>query len=253
VSKRGPGIALLARRYWLWPPALAVLALTLWPVGAIAGTSSPAVSRRDVTLSNEWTYTTWAVANYAARVRVKPNERAHSFARLRLKTPDGFLESFVLLREHWTGSHAWVKLRVPGRPNGRTGWVLRSALSGVMVTHKLIVVDRKTERLVLYKDGHAIFSAPVGVGKPSTPTPAGHFWITEAFPSSNAFYGPYAFATSDYSTLTEWPGGGIVGLHGTNEPSLIPGDPSHGCIRLQNQDILKLKRLIPIGTPLHVE
>jgi lipoprotein-anchoring transpeptidase ErfK/SrfK len=92
-----------------------------------------------------------------------------------------------------------------------------------------------------------------GRREPGAPTPAGHFWITEAFHSTDPFYGPYAFGTSDYSTLTEWKGGGIVGLHGTNEPQLIPGDPSHGCIRLRNSDILRLSRLLSIGTPLLVQ
>jgi lipoprotein-anchoring transpeptidase ErfK/SrfK len=98
-----------------------------------------------------------------------------------------------------------------------------------------------------------VYRAPVGVGKPSTPTPAGHFWITEAFPSFDAFYGPYAFGTSDYSTLSEWPNGGVVGLHGTNEPWLIPGDPSHGCIRLLNRDILVLSNFVSVGTPLWIQ
>ncbi len=102
--------------------------------------------------------------------------------------------------------------------------------------------------------GTVVYRFPVGVGKPGTPTPAGHFWITESGDFlADPFYGPYQFATSDYSTLSEWPGGGVVGIHGTNEPSLIPGDPSHGCIRMLNQDVLKLKPIIQIGTPLLVK
>jgi hypothetical protein len=246
------GLGLGQRSVWI--SALALLALILSPIAAMAGTSSArGRGHRDVKLSNEWTYTTWAVADSAALVRVNPSDHSHGLMKLPLVTPDHFLATFVLLREHWTGSQAWVKLRVPGRPNGKTGWVLRSALGSFSMTHNLIVVNRKAEQLTLYRNGHAIFRAPVGVGKPSTPTPPGHFWLTEAFASSDPFYGPYAFATSDYSTLTEWPGGGIVGLHGTNEPSLVPGDPSHGCIRLHNSDILKLKRLVAIGTPIRVK
>ena len=235
----------------VWISGLALLALILTPIAAVAETSVS--HHRDVKLSNEWTFTTWAVASFAAPVRVNPTDHARELTKLPVQTPDHFLASFVVLREHWTGSEPWVKIRVPGRPNGRTGWVPRTALSGFSVTHNLIVVNRKTDRLVLYRKGKAIFTAPVGVGKPTTPTPPGHFWITEAFASSNPFYGPYAFATSDYSTLTEWPGGGIVGLHGTNEPWLVPGNPSHGCIRLHNSDILALKKLVGIGTPIHVK
>ncbi len=80
------------------------------------------------------------------------------------------------------------------------------------------------------------------MGKPSTPTPPGRFWVREKFPVNPPvpLYGPYAIGTSDYSTTeTDWPGGGIIGIHGTDQPNLIPGDPSHGCVRLQNPEITK--------------
>jgi lipoprotein-anchoring transpeptidase ErfK/SrfK len=66
-------------------------------------------------------------------------------------------------------------------------------------------------------------------------------------------YGPIAFGTSAQSqTLTDWPAGGFVAIHGTNEPGLIPGRPSHGCIRLRNPDLVRLARPLPIGTPLEI-
>ena len=59
--------------------------------------------------------------------------------------------------------------------------------------------------------------------------------------------------TSAFSpTLTDWPGGGIVGVHGTNEPGLIPGRISHGCVRVPNRNIKKLKRKMPVGTPIRI-
>jgi len=71
--------------------------------------------------------------------------------------------------------------------------------------------------------------------------------------SSSPFYGPVAFGTSARSeVLTDWPAGGFVGIHGTNRPDLLPGRVSHGCIRLRNQDILRLARLLPVGTPLTI-
>ncbi len=189
----------------------------------------------------------------AGAIRSSPSTAAHEITKLHFFTPDGFQQSYILLRERWVGSHKWVRLRIPMRPNGRTGWVPRRDLGQFHVTHLQLVVNRSTRRLTLYRFGKAIYRAPVGVGKPSTPTPPGHFWVTEAFPSSDPFYGPYAFGTSDYSNLTEWPGGGIVGLHGTNQPGLVPGDPSHGCIRLHNKDILALSHRVKIGTPLLVK
>jgi len=66
-------------------------------------------------------------------------------------------------------------------------------------------------------------------------------------------YGPVAFGTSARSAvLTDWPDGGFVGIHGTNEPALIPGHISHGCVRLRNQDIVALSRLMPVGTPVTI-
>ena len=94
----------------------------------------------------------------------------------------------------------------------------------------------------------------VGIGAPGTPTPSGRFWIREKFRVRGApAYGPYAIGTSAYAPfLTDWPGGGVVGLHGTNAPGLIPGRPSHGCIRLPNAEIAKLYRLAPRGTPIWI-
>jgi lipoprotein-anchoring transpeptidase ErfK/SrfK len=67
------------------------------------------------------------------------------------------------------------------------------------------------------------------------------------------FYGPLAFGTSARSSvLTDWPGGGFIGIHGTNAPELLPGRVSHGCIRLRNEDILQLGRLMPVGTPVTI-
>ena len=70
---------------------------------------------------------------------------------------------------------------------------------------------------------------------------------------SSPFYGPVAFGTSARSpVLTDWPAGGFVGVHGTNQPELVPGRVSHGCIRLRNEDILRLARLLPVGTPVTI-
>ena len=65
----------------------------------------------------------------------------------------------------------------------------------------------------------------------------GQFYIRDKLTNfNNPFYGPIAFGTSARSAvLTDWPGGGFVGVHGTNEPDLIPGYISHGCIRLRQQ------------------
>ena len=66
-------------------------------------------------------------------------------------------------------------------------------------------------------------------------------------------YGSVAFGTSARSAvLTDWPGGGFIGIHGTDRPEILPGRVSHGCIRLRNRDIVRLARLMPVGTPVRI-
>ncbi len=227
--------------------------ITLIAMASAAAAWGASPTAQITVLSNETTYTTWALANYTARIRALPSTHARAIAKLRFGTPDGLgLQAYLLMSEQTTPSGAWVKVRVPGRPNGRIGWVQRGALGDFELVHTRLVINRAARQLTLYRNGKAIFHAPVGVGKPSTPTPPGHFWITEAFRSADPAYGPYAFGTTAYSSLSEWPGGGVVGLHGTNEPWLVPGAPSHGCIRVHNSDILRLKKLVPIGTPVWI-
>jgi lipoprotein-anchoring transpeptidase ErfK/SrfK len=70
---------------------------------------------------------------------------------------------------------------------------------------------------------------------------------------SDPIYGPLAFGTSARSAvLTDWPAGGFIGIHGTNQPAILPGRVSHGCIRMRNRDILRLSRRMPVGTPLTI-
>ncbi len=188
-----------------------------------------------------------------APIRWLPTSHARKITRTHFLTEDGFPEVYPILRS-WRDSnlHTWLEVRIPMRPNGRKGWVRRSALGPLYRVQTLLVVIRSKLRATLYRRGRPIWKAPVGIGKPSTPTPAGHFWIREKFrtPGSGGLYGPVAFGTSDYSVLSDWPGGGIIGIHGTNEASLIPGRPSHGCIRVRDQAVRRLWRLMPIGTPL---
>jgi lipoprotein-anchoring transpeptidase ErfK/SrfK len=233
-------------------PALVLPAIA--PASAAAGTPS-ANPPGAVKLSNERTTTRWAHTADLQPVFTRPSEKARRVARLRLLTEDTLPEVYLVL-SRWKNDagNTWLKIRVPMRPNGRTGWVRESALGALHTVHTQLVVNRHTLRATLYEHGRRRFSARIGVGKASTPTPAGHFWIREKFHvAGTTIYGPAAIGTSAYApTLSEWPGGGVVGLHGTNEPNLIPGRPSHGCIRLRNRDILRLYRMAPTGTPVDI-
>ena len=73
-----------------------------------------------------------------------------------------------------------------------------------------------------------------------------------AIDSDWAILGAYAFETSAYSKLTDWPGGGIVGVHGTPWPWLLGQAVSHGCVRLRNDDVVFLRYRVPLGTPVKI-
>jgi L,D-transpeptidase-like protein len=206
-------------------------------------------------LSNEKTLSRWAHPNDRAPVRRAPDASSRMITRLRYLTEDRQPEIYLALRRTWDESgQEWVKIRLPRRPNGSTGWVRRESFGPWHHVRTRLVINRRTLRARLYKRGRVVWQARVGVGAPRTPTPRGRFYIREKLIAleGGTIYGPLAFGTSAYSTLSDWPRGGVVGIHGTNQPHLIPGRPSHGCVRVRNRNIRQLARRMPLGTPLRI-
>jgi hypothetical protein len=196
----------------------------------------------------------WAALRRAVLARAAPSARARRVARLSARTPER-TTNLVLVLGHARDARGrlWIRARLPSR-GARAGWLPRAALGTYGVVHTRLIVDRARFRLTLMRNGRVVFRAPVGVGRPSTPTPAGTFYVRDRVTRyAGAFYGPVAFGTSARSaTLTDWPGGGFVGIHGTDRPDLLPGRVSHGCIRMRNADVLRLAALLPVGTPLEI-
>jgi lipoprotein-anchoring transpeptidase ErfK/SrfK len=209
---------------------------------------------RPVRLRKHETRARFAPVTRAVTARSSPSPTAVPVADLATETPEGTTNIVLVLGEVTKPSGQQVHIRLPVLPNDRTAWVPRRALGGYGFVHTRLVVDRERLTATLFRDGRAVFRAAVGVGRAESPTPTGRFYIREELTGfGNPFYGPIAYGTSARSeVLTDWPGGGIVGVHGTNEPELIPGRISHGCIRLRNPDILRLSRLMPVGTPLTI-
>jgi len=198
----------------------------------------------------------WTSLRTTALARVRPAAGARVVAELRPTTPEGTANVLPVLGAGSDAAGAlWVKVRLPVLPNGRVGWVRRQVLGAYQTANTRLVVDRRRLRATLYRKGKAVFTAPVGVGTASWPTPAGEFLVrSELSRYASPFYGPIAFGTSARSAvLTDWPAGGFIGIHGTSEPQLLPGRVSHGCIRMRNPDILRLAELMPVGTPLTIQ
>jgi L,D-transpeptidase catalytic domain len=148
----------------------------------------------------------------------------------------------------------WYEAYQPVRPNMKRVWIRSDDVDPIPVRTAIVVI-RGTNRLTLYESGQKIASYPVCVGKAGSPTPEGDFSIVVRVKPGNpeGAYGPLALGLSAYSdVLTDWPGGGQVGIHGTNNPSSIGEDVSHGCIRLHNEDILALGAKVQLGTPVFI-
>ena len=149
----------------------------------------------------------------------------------------------------------WLQVLLPVRPNGSTGWI-RAADVNVVSDPYRIDIALSAHKLSLYEGDTLVSEYPIGVGTSQTPTPGGKYYIKELLqpPTPNGPYGAYAYGLSGFSNvITEFNGGdGVIGIHGTNDPSTIGTDVSHGCIRLNNRAIEALVPMLPLGTPVRI-
>jgi L,D-transpeptidase catalytic domain len=197
----------------------------------------------------------WAPVLRAVAIRSDPRPTSRPVGRLASVTPEDTANiALVLGRRQGRFGTIWLRVRAPALPDNVEGWVPRSALGGYTLVDTRLVVDLERLQATLYDDGRRVFQAPIGVGKPESPTPRGEFYVRNVLTAySSPFYGPIAFGTSARSpVLTDWPAGGFVGIHGTDRPELLPGRISHGCIRMRNGAIVRLTRLMPVGTTLTI-
>jgi lipoprotein-anchoring transpeptidase ErfK/SrfK len=197
----------------------------------------------------------WTSVLRRVTARARPTRHARTVARLARRTPEGTAGTLLVTgRTSDARGRIWVRARLPVLPNGTTGWVPRRALGPYVPVRTHLVVDLDALTATLLRDGRPVFRAGVGVGQARWPTPRGRFYIRNRLTRYRSpTYGPLAFGTSARSTtLTDWPAGGFVGIHGTDRPDLLPGRVSHGCIRMRNRDILRLGRLMRVGTPVTI-
>jgi lipoprotein-anchoring transpeptidase ErfK/SrfK len=184
--------------------------------------------------------------------RASPDPAAKLVRRLHQFRSD-YRPQVVLATGQITGADGktWFHVSLSMRPNGTFGWIPASSVS-LQPTHTRIVVHRGLRRIEVFRGARRVLSAKVAVGAPGRETPLGEFYVTARFHPDDPFLGVFALETSAYSFLTEWPGGGVVGIHGTSEPWLLGKAVSHGCVRVSNATALALKRLVPLGTPISI-
>jgi len=186
-----------------------------------------------------------------------PHARASRVNTVRASRPITGVQTVLPVIGHSTatgGAH-WLKVRVPGRPNGRKGWIARRG-TVVTKTSWQVVVRTSNRRVLVYRRGRLARSFAAIVGKPSTPTPHGRFFVEESvrmLPGSAG--GPFALALSARSdVLQEFEGGpGQIAIHGVGNLGGTPGTAiSHGCVRLADRSIRWLAARIAPGVPVAI-
>jgi hypothetical protein len=169
--------------------------------------------------------------------------------RVAARNPIG--QNLVLPIDRSARGGRWLRVLLPERPNGSTGWIVaRSALT-IALRHR-VVVDLSARSLHHFRGRRLIHRFRVGIGTPSTPTPTGvtFVWARVPQPSPSGPYGVFALGLGAFSpVLTDWPGGGRSAIHGTADPGDRGRAVSHGCVRVYNPDMTKLAG-IPMGTPV---
>jgi len=190
----------------------------------------------------------------AVVVRRHPAPNGSKIKVMRYFRPDYRVQEILAIGER-TGADGqpWYQISVPMRPNGTLGWIPAADVDLTPTASEIDVnVGRRT--IDVYRNGKHMLHAIVAVGAPGMETPLGRYYVAATFvPQGDPFLGVWAIETTAYSKLTEWPGGGVVGIHGTDEPWLLGKAVSHGCIRVSNKTAEALKRLAPLGTPIFIK
>jgi lipoprotein-anchoring transpeptidase ErfK/SrfK len=183
---------------------------------------------------------------YGSPSDTKPAQALHS------PDPSGAPLVFLVRRV----AAPWVFAYLPVRPNGSSGWFHLADVR--LFEHDFrIVVQLRAHEIKVYEGSKVVDAEPIAVGKKETPTPGGIYYTKELLKPTNPAgpYGPYAYGLSGFSNvlMTFGSGDGVIGIHGTNDPSALGHDVSHGCIRMSNDGITKLAHLLPLGVPVDIE
>jgi lipoprotein-anchoring transpeptidase ErfK/SrfK len=263
----GDGTGATSRRRWR------VLALLVAPVVLLLAAASVVVVR---SLESEPAQASPAVTLPQLATTTDPAPPTEVPRSTPLATPNGEITTYdapdgtpIGLAGRWYGypmtmpiveeQGDWLRIMVPERPNSSTAWVRRSDVALSSSAFRIVIRLAET-RLYVYQDGFELFSAPVGIGKDSTPTAPGSFFVAVIEKPGPHGYGPIVLDTSGHSeAIQSWEGSGdaITAIHG---PISAASDAqigttgtkiSNGCIRMHEADQLKLD-VIPLGTPVDI-
>lgn len=185
--------------------------------------------------------------------RSRPSRRAHRIEYVAARRPLTGVRTVLPVLGHARG-RSWVRVRLPGRPNGHAGWI-RAAHTRRTSTPWRLSLDVSARRVTVLHGGRVKRRFRAVVGAPATPTPRGRYFVEEGVAIPGHVGGPFALATSARSNvLQEFEGGpGQIALHGTaGLAGALGSAASHGCIRLSTGAIVWLARRVGGGVPLTI-
>jgi lipoprotein-anchoring transpeptidase ErfK/SrfK len=179
-----------------------------------------------------------------------PDPNAQPVQTLSAKTEYTLPRSFLVFDQYQN----WLHVYLPTRPNDSTGWINADDVTVSNPLDYQIKVTLADHKLTLLKDGAVQFQAPAAIGTGNTPTPTGTFYFTDPLDLHNqpgTGYGVFAIGLSGHSNVLQtFAGGdGQIAVHGTDDTGTIGQSVSHGCVRVDNDTIMKLSTL-PLGTPV---
>jgi hypothetical protein len=161
----------------------------------------------------------------------------------------------IIARAKGAGGVSWLRVKLPGRPNGASGWISQQG-TRTLVTGWHLVVSLAARRVTVYRRGRVLRRFGAVVGKSSTPTPTGSFFVEETLQMPQGEPGgPFALALSARSdALQEFEGGpGQIAMHGRdNLGGTLGAAESHGCMRLATSSIDWLAQRIGPGVPVTI-
>ncbi len=171
-----------------------------------------------------------------------------------ITNPTYFGNPLTLMVIDETDDGGWLKVQIPVRPNGTEAWI-RSG-DAEITSHRFHAEVVLSDRSVTVWNGdEVVVQTGAVVGAQRSPTPVGQFFVNDLVQKwDGSAYGPYILSLSAFSEALESFGGGVpvIAIHGTNNPGLIGGAHSNGCIRIPNEAITVLAETVPMGTPVDI-
>lgn len=224
------------------------------PPAEVAGAPSTTVTTTITTTSSPPTTVVPASTDLASP---KGEISAYDAPGGKVVAPVGYWYGYPMTMPVLEERGKWLRIMMPERPNGFTAWVRADEVTRSTSPWRIVLKLSET-RVHVYKDGHEAWSAPVGIGRDSTRTPTGRFFVAVIEQPGPAGYGPIVLDLNAHSEdIESWQGTGdaITAFHGPfGSEELIRsggGKVSNGCVRMLPEDQIKMVG-ITLGTPVDI-